>query len=57
MTKRTAFLGERPKKLSFMIPEWLHDWLKKKAEAEGVEMAKVARRILLEAMRRETGGG
>ena len=57
MTKRTAFLGQKPKKLSFMIPEWLYHWLKKKAETEGVEMAKVARKILVEAMRRETGSG
>ena len=55
MTKRSLLLGKNPRILTLRLPDWLYDWVKKKAEAEGIEMAKLVRKYLLEAMRKEEG--
>jgi len=54
---KNLLLGEHHKRLVVRVPDWLYEWISKKARKEGVEKSKVVRRILLEAMRRETGGG
>ena len=54
---KNLLLGKNPKRLVIMLPDWLYEWISEKARKEGVEKSKVVRKILLEAMRRETGGG
>jgi len=53
---RARLLGENPKPLRVWLPKDLYEWLKRRAEEEGVEVAKVVRKIFLEARRREMNG-
>ncbi|MEM2257802.1 MAG: hypothetical protein QXU87_04080 [Candidatus Caldarchaeum sp.] len=56
MRGRKAILGDNPKTLKILVPAELYDYIRARAEREGVEIARVVRQLIFEAKRREQGG-
>lgn len=50
---RKAILGDNPKFIKVLVPHELYIFLQKKAEKEDVELARVVRKILIQAMKGE----